>query len=201
MQTVSASMVSADVATQAELDAASLPSNASLDGRITAVEATSPSQKLTASVAQATTSGTAKDFTVPAWAKRITILFNGVSTNGTSNLMVQAITGASTVVATGYLGSCNGPFNASPQGAAYSTGFRMTNIAAATDVIYGHMVLAVIPGSNTWVESHNLGYSSSATVTIGGGNIVLGAALTGLRLTATNGTDAFDAGSVSILYE
>lgn len=204
MQTISASMVAADVATQAELDAvASVAADVpSLDTRLDVVEATNPAQKLTASAAQATTSGTTKDFTgIPSWAKRITVVFNGVSANGTSPLLIQAITGVSTVVATGYGGSCNGPFNASPQGASYSTGFRLTNISAAADVIHGQMVLTQIPASNIWTETHNLGYSSSAVVTIGGGSIVLGAALTGLRITATNGTDTFDAGAVFILYE
>ena len=37
---------------------------------------------------QATTSGTSKDFTIPAGARKIVIEFVGVSTNGTSNLLV-----------------------------------------------------------------------------------------------------------------
>ena len=168
---------------------------------ITTIQPEMLAQLLTSGTSQATTSGTTKDFTsIPAWVKRITIIFSGVSTSSTSPLLVQAITGTSTVVATGYLGSCNGPFNASPQGAAYSAGLRMTNITAAADVIYGHMILTNVSG-NTWVESHNIGYSNASTVTVGGGSIALGAALTGIRITATNGTDTFDAGAINILYE
>jgi hypothetical protein len=201
MQTVPEAMLAFNPATQAELDAEA-SARATLADRVTTVENTNPSQKLTATAAQATTSGTAKDFTgIPSWAKRITIVFNGVSANGTSPLLVQAITGVSTVVVAGYAGSCNGPFNASPQGAAYSTGFRLTNISAAADVIHGQLVLTNIPGGNTWTEAHTLGYSSSAVVTLGGGSIALGAVLTGLRITATNGTDAFDAGAITVLYE
>jgi len=40
--------------------------------------------------AVASTSGTSIDFTsIPSWVKRITVMFNGVSTNGSSNLLVQ----------------------------------------------------------------------------------------------------------------
>ncbi|MGN5500412.1 hypothetical protein ACLJCA_09005, partial [Campylobacter coli] len=39
---------------------------------------------------QNTTSGTSIDFTsIPSWARRITLSFSGVSTNGTSNPLIQ----------------------------------------------------------------------------------------------------------------
>ncbi len=42
-------------------------------------------QRLVLSTAVASTSGTSIDFTgLPAWVKKITVMFNGVSTNGTS---------------------------------------------------------------------------------------------------------------------
>ena len=51
--------------------------------------------------AVATTSGTAIDFTgIPAGVKRITVMFNGVSTNGTSNYLLQL--GSGSVQTTGY---------------------------------------------------------------------------------------------------
>lgn len=40
--------------------------------------------------AQATTSGTSVDFTgIPSWVKKITVMFNGVSTSGTSRFLIQ----------------------------------------------------------------------------------------------------------------
>ena len=40
-------------------------------------------------------SGTSVDFTgLPSWIKRITVMFQGVSTSGTSNLVVRAGTSA-----------------------------------------------------------------------------------------------------------
>ena len=58
---------------------------------------------LTSGTAQASTSGTAIDFTgIPSWAKRITVMFNGVSTNGTSNPQIQLGSGSPTT--SGYTG-------------------------------------------------------------------------------------------------
>jgi len=47
-------------------------------------------RQLTTAAVQATTSGTSKDFTgIPSWVKRITVMFNGVSTNGTNSPIIQ----------------------------------------------------------------------------------------------------------------
>jgi hypothetical protein len=51
------------------------------------------------------------------------------------------------------------------------------------------------------VANTTLGRSDGAGLIAGGGSIALGAALTAVRLVATNGTDTFDAGSINILYE
>jgi hypothetical protein len=54
--------------------------------------------------AQASTSGTSIDFTgLPSWVRRITVMFNGMSTSGTSNLQVQLGTGSTpTFTTSGY---------------------------------------------------------------------------------------------------
>jgi hypothetical protein len=45
---------------------------------------------ITSGTAVASTSGTSIDFTsIPLWVKRITVMFAGVSTNGTSPFLVQ----------------------------------------------------------------------------------------------------------------
>ena len=54
--------------------------------------------------AQASTSGTAITFTgIPSGVKRIIVMFSGVSTSGSSNLLLQI--GSGSVVNTGYIGS------------------------------------------------------------------------------------------------
>jgi len=54
-------------------------------------------------------------------------------------------------------------------------------------------------GSNSWTEI--VGNAVGTNGGAGGGGITLGAALTAIRITTSNGTDAFDAGSINILYE
>lgn len=59
---------------------------------------------LTSGTAVATTSGTSIDFTgIPSWAKKITVMFSAVSTNGTSPIQVQI--GAGSVSNSGYVGT------------------------------------------------------------------------------------------------
>jgi hypothetical protein len=149
--------------------------------------------------AVATTSGTAIDFTgIPSWVKRITVMFIGVSTNGTSSLLVQIGTGS--VTSTGYTGAGSSTANGVTSGVLNSTaGFLIyTNTASA--VMQVCMTIVNI-GGNNWVSSHAGSKSDAAVVMSGGGSVGLSGTLDRIRLTTQNGTDTFDAGSVNILYE
>ncbi len=141
-----------------------------------------------------TTSGTSIDFTgIPSWVKRITVLINGVSTNGSSIVLVQ--TGAGSVTTSGYLGS--GTYGATSN---FTTGFAVGNSGSPAYARYGAMVLLNLSG-NTWVASYAGGLSGVAEFGCGGGNVTLGGTLDRVRITTVNGTDTFDAGSINILYE
>lgn len=150
--------------------------------------------------AQATTSGTAFDFTgIPSWVKSITVMFSRVSTNGTSVPIIQI--GSGSFVTTGYESSAMIAVGSSMQTASFTTGFAVTQTTAsmASFSMSGAMVLTRISG-NTWVSSGKFGlYANSASFT--GGDITLGGALDRLRITTVNGTDAFDLGSVNVMYE
>jgi hypothetical protein len=153
---------------------------------------------LVSSTAVASTSGTSIDFTsIPSWAKRITVMFNGVSTSGTSNHLVQLGTGSTTFTTSGYASS--GSTVVTTAGTVTSTaGFiQYTDTAAFT--VSGHMLITNVSG-NVWVSSHICKNTTTSTC-MGGGDITLAAALTAVRITTVNGTDTFDAGSVNILYE
>ena len=155
---------------------------------------------LTQGTSQATTSGTAIDFTgIPSWAKRITLMLNGVSTNGTSLLQVQIGSGSFTT--TGYLSGAStvGGTNVAA-GVNSTTGFITEGGGAASVIRYGTVTLVNITG-NTWVMSSAGGRSDGAFAQVGGGTLALGGVLDRVRLTTVNGTDTFDAGSVNILYE
>jgi hypothetical protein len=159
------------------------------------------SQPLTLATAQATTSGTSIDFTgIPSWVKRITVMFNGVSTNGTSLPQIQ-LGDSGGIETTGYLGSgtnlttSGGPSNS-------TSGLLLDGNHAAADVFYGIANLVLMNAStNLWAFSFVGGLSDTAASKLGGGSKALSATLDRVRLTTVNGTDTFDAGSVNIMYE
>jgi hypothetical protein len=147
---------------------------------------------ITSGTAVASTSGATIDFTaIPSWVKRITVLFNGVSTNGTARTMVQLGTSGG-VTTSGYLGSSGS--------ANFSTGIFTDDATSATVVRYAQVVITNITG-NTWVATSNMGRSDSTSVFTSGGGIALSGTLDRIRITTSNGTDTFDAGTINILYE
>jgi len=160
------------------------------------------SQPLTLATAQNTTSGTSINFTgIPSWVKRITVIFNGVSSNGSSAHLIQL--GTSLGVSTsGYLSyyTWTGSNGGSSGGSSFQ-GFVM-NHGINSDIKYSHMVITLISGT-TWVSSHSGGYTNGqiSFSQSGGGNVTLSGTLDRIRLTTVNGTDTFDAGSVNIMYE
>jgi hypothetical protein len=148
--------------------------------------------------AVASTSGTSVEFTsLPTGLKRITVMFQGVSTSGTSNKQVQIGSGSFTT--SGYASSYV-TFSTSTLGAAtFSTGFPLYNIVAA-DNISGMLILTLLTG-NTWVASANVATTGANPFGASAGSIALGGTLDRVRVTTVNGTDTFDAGNINILYE
>jgi hypothetical protein len=156
---------------------------------------------LTLMTAQNSTSGTSIDFTgIPSWAKRITVMFNEVSTSGSSNPIIQI--GSTTVSTTGYKSVGSNITNAaSPTGASATTGLLLAGATSSTSVFSGIASISIISG-NLWVFESLLGRSDAATTMTGGGiSPTLGGALDRIRITTVNGTDTFDAGSINVLYE
>lgn len=157
---------------------------------------------LVSGTAVASTSGTSIDFTgIPSWVKRITVMFQVVSTNGTSAPLIQI--GSGSVTTSGYTssGAFAGATN-SAGGVAYTTGFGIPS-GSASSVLSGHAVLTALT-STVWICSFNFGVNVSGTVYVmsgGGISSALSGALDRVRITTVNGTDTFDAGSINILYE
>ena len=155
---------------------------------------------LTSGTAVASTSGTSIDFTgIPSWVKRITVMFNGVSANGTSVLRVQlGVSG--TPETTGYTGT-TGLIGSSGAGAVnISTGFEIGYSSAAAELKSGTMVLTNVSG-NIWVCNSTFGFSGGIGLLITGGVKTLASVLNMVRITTANGTVLFDAGSINIMYE
>ena len=157
---------------------------------------------INSATAQASTSGTSIDFTgIPSATKRITVMFNGVSTSGTSLWQVQI--GAGSVDTTGYksaYGAQNVAASALGLGTA-TTGFVITVVVNAAQTSQGIITLATL-GSNIWVQNgivNNI--DSTAYQNTSSGSKTLSGTLDRVRITTVNGTDTFDAGSINILYE
>jgi hypothetical protein len=158
-------------------------------------------QPLTLATSVATTSGTSIDFTgIPSWVKRITVMFNGVSSSGSSQHIIRLGT-SSGITTTGYTSYTGTVTAVGFSSAASAVGFLVHNGAAA-DVKSGQMSITLFSGTS-WVESHCGGHTngSSNYAFVGGGSVALADTLTQIRLTTVNGTDTFDAGSVNIIYE
>jgi hypothetical protein len=155
------------------------------------------SGKIIQGTSQASTSGVSITFTgIPSWAKRITVMFNAVSTNGTSNILVQIGSGSTTT--SGYYSAC---WASNTTNTNSTAGFLVTGLNAAAYLQYGVMILNNFSG-NTWVGHTVTGEGATATSGHGGGvSPTLGGALDRVIITTVNGTDTFDAGSINILYE
>lgn len=148
---------------------------------------------------------TSIDFTgIPSWVRRITVMFNGVSTSGTSALLTQI--GAGSVVTSGYTSGTAGAYSGNlVTGAAFTNGFGIQNSNVAANTNYATVTITNISG-NTWYYTSVLnGLPSQNAIFTGGGAITLGGTLDRVRITTANGTDTFDttpsAGTVNIIYE
>ena len=157
----------------------------------------SSTPKITSETSQATTSGTAFNFTsIPSWVKRVTVMINNFAISG-STLEVRLGTSGG-IVSTGYVGSSgvyiNG--NATDTGGMSSSGM---SFGGGVSSGYGVIVFTNISG-NIWMAMGNYNNASTRTGTLSG-SISLASALTQLRLTTTSGTATFSSGSVNIMYE
>jgi hypothetical protein len=158
-----------------------------------------PSNIIKRGTAVASTSGVAIDFTgIPSWVRRVTVMLNGVSTNGTSDIICRFGTSGG-FVATGY-DSMRGQINgANPTSVSRRTDAFVLVGSPAASLSQGSSAITNLTG-NTWTA---MGVFSETTtlVSMSSGAVVLAATLDRIRVTTANGTDTFDAGSINILWE
>jgi hypothetical protein len=160
-------------------------------------------QRIVRATAVASTSGTSISFTsIPAWVEKITVMFSGVSTNGSGNYQIQI--GSGSVATSGYLGS-TGYFTSGALASAATTGFLIYSPSGAAVVAHGTTTLTLLnSATNTWVATSIMASSQAAQMLFGAGSISLAGTLDQLRIigSATGSpADTFDAGSVNIIYE
>lgn len=149
-----------------------------------------------------TATGTSIDFTgIPSWVKKITVSFFVVSSNGTSPFMIQVGSSSGVLTTADYRGAASN-LSGSPSFLNNTTGFHLQQSVAAAAIYNGAAVLNLCdPVNHRWSCFSSLGRSDAAATNNSGGSVALLAQLDRIRVTTINGTDAYDAGLVSILAE
>ena len=148
--------------------------------------------------AVATTSGTAVDFTsIPSGVKRISMMFNQVSCNGTAPRLIQIGTSGG-LVTSGYISS-GAHAGAAESGAQSTAGFLIGNGGAVLDKTVGIVTIQTL-GGNVWACQATCADGTANFIKVGAGSITLGGVLDRLRLSTTSGA-TFDHGSVNIAWE
>lgn len=168
------------------------------DGTVTNAKL-APGALFTLAAEQASTSGTAIDFTgIPSGVQMIVVMLEGVSTNGAGYLSCQ-IGDSGGVETTGY--NSNAAWSdTGGAGAAVTAGFAVTAAQSAATAVNGFITLMLKDATNnTWIQSGTIGYGGSGFVALSGGSKSLSGTLDRVRFTSGN-PDTFDAGSISIMY-
>jgi hypothetical protein len=150
----------------------------------------------------ASTSGTSIDYTISSWVKKFTVSLAGVSLSGTAGLRFQLGDGGG-VETTGYVGNNTVLISGSNPAVASSTSGFDILINDASYVVSGQIVFALVDAA-TFLWSATgvfIGQTGATTQYLTAGHKALSAALDRVRVTTTNGTDTFDAGTVNILVE
>jgi len=146
---------------------------------------------------QATTSGTAKDFTsIPTGVNRITVSYLSISSAATSNYIIQL--GAGGLKTSGYVSNlCH--IAPSISESQLTNGFAVGKEVGAGGNISG-VATCIRHTGNTWIYTASTAENDDTQNHFGAGSVVLGAALDQIRFTSAGG-DTFDAGSVNISWE
>jgi hypothetical protein len=156
---------------------------------------------LTLGTAQATTSGTSFEFaTIPSGTKRVFVVLNDISTNGTSNVILR-LGDSGGIEDSGYvgLGVLAGGSNVALS-VSFTSGLPLSSQGwGASFTLSGTAEFTNVSG-NIWVGKCVL-TRSDAYLQVATTTKTLSGALDRVMLTTVGGTDSFDAGSVNILYE
>lgn len=173
--------------------------NTTFAGTIAVAGSATALYPLVSGTAVASTSGTSIDFTgIPSTVKRITVMCNGVSTNGTGAIIVQL--GSTTFTVSGYSGAVATIVSSTPTASSLSTGFQVGASISAASTLFGSLIITNITG-NVWTGMGVVGRGNESRCEYVGGAVTLSGTLDRVRITTVNGTDVFDAGTVNIMWE
>lgn len=142
---------------------------------------------------------TAIDYTsIPAWVKRITVMFADLSTSG-SNLIDIQLGDSGGIETSGYSGSQGNIISGVGTSSYGGDAFEVRYFSSAVSYSGQFVLTLVDPAVNTWVGTGVYGSTGSTSVSFTGGTKSLSGTLDRLRISA-NG-DSFAAGTINIMYE
>jgi hypothetical protein len=146
----------------------------------------------------ASTSGTSVTFTgIPAGTKRITMMFKGVSTNGTGDKLIQ-LGDSGGIETTGYLGVGGSIISGTGATGNGNNGFLIYS-NNASHAIYGSVIISLYDAATFTWAAQGVTAAPGSSVFMTGGLKSLSAELTQITFTAP--PDSFDAGEINISYE
>lgn len=156
--------------------------------------------KMVLGTAVNSTSGTSIDFTgIPGWAKRITIMFKDVSTNGASGIIIR-IGDSGGISNSGYVGgACR--IGAANELVSNSFAFADPSSMGTSVALWTVVGTITINNTNSYSWESKAVRTDSVILGQGVGSKTLSSPLDKIRITTVNGTDTFDAGQINIMYE
>ena len=156
-----------------------------------------PKFHINLSTEQATSSGTAVDFTnIPTGTKRITVMMAGISAATNTTYAIQ-IGDSGGIETTGYLSSAS---NHTTQ-ADGTSGFILVTTASSAVAFEGQLILSLEnAANNTWIITGTYDGPGVGNIFFIGGRKALSAVLDRVRFTSLTG-ETLDAGNINISYE
>ena len=147
----------------------------------------------------ASTSGTSVNLiNIPSWSQKITLLFRNVSTSGITNYQIQL--GSSVGYKTsGYNGVSMRAVATATGTTVDTTGFRLQSLLASATS--NGIVTFCTYDNLTWYGSGNVADNTNFVLFTFGGAVTLPGVLDRIRITTVNGTDVFDGGTISTMFE
>lgn len=147
-----------------------------------------------------TTSGTEATFSsIPSWAKRITVTFNGVSLSGSNDLLVQIGTGGAATT-TGYASTSVATATNGTIAGSTDTAGNIVAVGDSARVVSGVMTLTRTSATgHGWIADHTCRWGVSVISGVGAA-LTISAALDFIRVKPT-GANTFAAGKINVTWE
>jgi len=153
-------------------------------------------EKIGQGTAQPSTSGYSINFTgIPSWVKKIKVQFVGVSTTGSSPIIVQI--GSGSIQTTGYSSAAS----SGTATAFASNGFAITNGGSSSNVVNGEFEISSFTlGTYTGFGCTTQNISTNAPH-VCAGSVAISGTIDRVTITTAGGSDTFDSGAINIMYE